>query len=220
MSEGFLYHPDALARPEQDALARAVFAAAEGAPFFQPVTPSGRPMSVRMTGFGPLSWITDAKGYRYAPRHPGTGRPWPPMPQILLALWRRHCPGAPEPDACLANLYREGARMGLHQDKDERDFDAPVLSLSLGDTARLCRADCRSAWTPHRARFPAGLSESGGAAVVHGHDACSSRSRPKGERGLRGDALPGAEDGGGGRPAGPEELGRVPGQRQTPYRPC
>jgi len=135
VTEGFAYHPGALGRPQQQALAQAVFAAAEDAPFFQPVTPSGKPMSVRMTGFGPLSWITDARGYRYEPVHPLTGKPWPPMPPILLELWRRYCAGAPEPDACLANLYRDGAKMGLHQDKDERDFSVPVLSLSLGDTA-------------------------------------------------------------------------------------
>jgi DNA oxidative demethylase len=135
VTEGFLYHPDALTRSEQEMLAAEVFAAADDAPFFRPITPSGKPMSVRMTGFGPLSWITDAKGYRYEPAHPQTGHPWPPMPELLLALWRRYCPGAPEPDACLANLYRDGAKMGLHQDKDERDFAVPVLSLSLGDTA-------------------------------------------------------------------------------------
>ena len=135
MTDGFRYHPDALTRPEQDALASDVMAAARDAPFFQPITPSGKPMSVRMTGFGPLSWITDAKGYRYEARHPGTGRPWPAMPPVLLDLWRRFCPGAPEPDACLANLYRDGAKMGPHQDRDEHDFAVPVLSLSLGDTA-------------------------------------------------------------------------------------
>lgn len=135
MTQGFEYHPAALSRAEQEALARAVFAAAEDAPFFQPVTPAGKPMSVRMTGFGPLSWVTDAGGYRYEPRHPLTGRPWPPMPPILLDLWKRYAPDAPEPDACLANLYRDGARMGLHQDRDELDFAAPVLSLSLGDAA-------------------------------------------------------------------------------------
>lgn len=135
MTAGFQYHPAALTRAEQEALARAVFAAAEEAPFFQPLTPSSKPMSVRMTGFGPLSWVTDAAGYRYEPLHPQTGRPWPSMPQILLELWRRYAPAAPEPDACLANLYRDGARMGLHQDRDEVDFEVPVLSLSLGDTA-------------------------------------------------------------------------------------
>jgi alkylated DNA repair protein (DNA oxidative demethylase) len=135
VTAGFQYHPAALTRAEQEDLAREVFAAAEKAPFFQPITPSGKPMSARMTGFGPLSWITDAKGYRYAPNHPLTGRPWPPMPAILLELWRRYAPDAPEPDACLANLYRDGAKMGLHQDRDEQDFSVPVLSLSLGDTA-------------------------------------------------------------------------------------
>ena len=114
MTAGFQYHPAALTRAEQDALARVVFAAAADSPFFQPITPSGKPMSVRMTGFGPLSWITDAKGYRYEPSHPLTGRPWPPMPQILLDLWKRYAPDAPQPDACLANLYRDGAKMGLH----------------------------------------------------------------------------------------------------------
>ena len=135
MSQGFEYHPAVLGRAEQEALAAEVLAAAGAAPFFRPVTPSGKPMSVRMTGFGPLSWVTDARGYRYEPVHPQTGRPWPPMPAVLLDLWRRYCPGAPEPDACLANHYRDGARMSLHQDKDERDFTVPVLSLSLGDTA-------------------------------------------------------------------------------------
>jgi DNA oxidative demethylase len=136
VTAGFQYHPDVLSRAEQEALARAVIDAAEGdAPFFAPLTPSGKAMSVRMTGFGPLCWVTDARGYRYEPRHPQTGRPWPPIPQVLLDLWKRYAPDAPEPDACLANLYRDGAKMGLHQDRDERDFAAPVLSLSLGDTA-------------------------------------------------------------------------------------
>lgn len=137
MTTGFQYHPAALTRAEQDALTAEVFAAAAEAPFFQPVTPSGKPMSVRMTGFGPLSWVTDAKGYRYEAAHPRTGKPWPPMPALLLELWRRYAPEAPPPDACLANLYRGGAKMGLHQDKDERDFSAPVLSVSLGDAAVL-----------------------------------------------------------------------------------
>ena len=92
-------------------------------------------MSVAITGLGPLSWTSDAGGYRYAERHPLTGRPWPPMPESLLAIWRRFAPDAPDPDACLVNLYRVGARMGLHQDRDEIDFSVPVVSISLGDTA-------------------------------------------------------------------------------------
>jgi alkylated DNA repair protein (DNA oxidative demethylase) len=133
--DGFQYHPGALTRAEQEALAGAVFAAAKDAPFFRPVTPGGKSMSVLMTGLGPLSWVTDRSGYRYAPTHPGAGRPWPPMPPALLDLWRRYAPDAPEPDACLVNLYRDGAKMGLHQDRDEADFSVPVLSVSLGDTA-------------------------------------------------------------------------------------
>jgi alkylated DNA repair protein (DNA oxidative demethylase) len=133
--EGFQLHPGALDRARQEALAAEVFAAAQDAPFWRPVVPGGRTMSVRMTGLGPLSWVSDLRGYHYEPLHPVTGRPWPPMPAILLQLWRRFAPGAPEPDACLANLYGEGARMGLHQDRDEADFSAPVLSVSLGDSA-------------------------------------------------------------------------------------
>jgi alkylated DNA repair protein (DNA oxidative demethylase) len=92
-------------------------------------------MSVAISGLGPLSWTSDGSGYHYVERHPLTGRPWPPMPRILLDLWRRLAPDAPEPDACLVNLYRGGARMGLHQDRNEQDFSVPVLSVSLGDTA-------------------------------------------------------------------------------------
>ena len=135
MIQGFQYRPGALGRAEQEALAGAVLAAAQDAPFVRPVTPGGKAMSVRMTSLGPLGWLTDRSGYRYAATHPQTGRAWPPMPQAVLDLWRRYAPDAPEPDACLVNLYREGAKMGLHQDRDEADFSAPVLSLSLGDTA-------------------------------------------------------------------------------------
>ncbi len=135
MIDGFRYHPEVLNRAEQTALASEVLAAAENAPFFQPVTPGGKAMSVRMTSLGPLGWVSGRTGYRYQAAHPQTGRPWPPMPQTLKDLWTRFAADAPEPDACLVNLYRDGARMGLHQDKDEADFSAPVLSLSLGDTA-------------------------------------------------------------------------------------
>ena len=135
MIEGFAYYPGVLSRADQEALTAEVLAAAQDAPFWRPVVPGGRTMSVRMTGLGPLSWVSDRSGYRYQAAHPETGRPWPLMPDMLRALWRRYAPGAPEPDACLANLYGEGARMGLHQDRDEADFSAPVLSVSLGDTA-------------------------------------------------------------------------------------
>jgi alkylated DNA repair protein (DNA oxidative demethylase) len=88
-----------------------------------------------MTNLGPLGWVSDRQGYRYQPTHPETGRPWPAIPRRLLALWET-LTGWPEPpDACLVNLYRPGARMGLHQDRDEADLTAPVLSVSLGDAA-------------------------------------------------------------------------------------
>ena len=92
-------------------------------------------MSVRMTNCGPLGWVTDqVRGYRYQPTHPEAGKPWPPIPQMLLDLWDEFaCYPAP-PEACLVNYYGEKAKMGLHQDKDEEDFEAPVLSVSLGDT--------------------------------------------------------------------------------------
>ena len=93
------------------------------------------PMSVEMTNLGPLGWITDAPATAIRPLHPDTGEPWPPMPSALFDLWREHTGCEAPPDACLVNLYRGGARMGLHQDRDEADFGYPVLSISLGDTA-------------------------------------------------------------------------------------
>ena len=133
--DGFRLLPGALDPAAQGALLHEVLAAAEHAPFVRPDTPWGRPMRVEITSLGPLGWTSSREGYRYAPAHPVTGRPWPPMPQVLLDLWAAHAdPGAP-PDSCLVNLYRGDARMGLHQDRDEADLGAPVLSVSLGDTA-------------------------------------------------------------------------------------
>lgn len=132
---GFRYWPQALAPAAQAALLAEVLAAVEGAPFHRPVTPGGRPFSVEMTSLGPLGWVSDRAGYRYQPTHPGTGAPWPAMPESLLALWAVLLDGTEPPDACLVNLYRGAARMGLHQDRDEADLSAPVLSVSLGDTA-------------------------------------------------------------------------------------
>lgn len=133
--EGFRFWPGALSVSAQTALLAEVLSAAEQAPFYRPVTPGGRPFSVEMTGMGPLGWVSDRAGYRYQPTHPLTGTPWPPMPQGLYDLWRDLTGGAAPPDACLVNRYREGARMGLHQDRDEQDLLAPVLSISLGDAA-------------------------------------------------------------------------------------
>jgi DNA oxidative demethylase len=132
---GFRLFPGALDASAQGALVDEVLAALEEAPAYRPITPGGQPMSVRMTNLGPLGWVTDRGGYRYEPLHPITGRPWPPMPAVLLELWDRLAGAAAPPDACLVNLYGPEARMGLHQDRDEADFAFPVLSVSLGDTA-------------------------------------------------------------------------------------
>ena len=113
-----------------------MLAAVDAAGWFQPTMPrSGRPMSVTMGNLGPLGWVTDTRGYRYQPLHPDTGHPWPPIPAALLALWDEvtHYPAPPE--ACLVNRYGAGAKMGLHQDRDEADLAAPVFSVSLGDDA-------------------------------------------------------------------------------------
>lgn len=132
---GFRLWPGALDAAAQKALLDQILAAAATAPFYRPVTPGGRPFSVEMTGLGPLGWVSDRAGYRYQPTHPITGEAWPPMPQTLLDLWDALTGWPAPPDACLVNLYRGEAKMGLHQDRDEADLTAPVLSVSLGDTA-------------------------------------------------------------------------------------
>jgi alkylated DNA repair protein (DNA oxidative demethylase) len=119
----------------QASLLTEVLRRVEVAPFYRPMTPGGKPMRVEMTNFGPLGWVTDARGYRYQATHPVTGAPWPDIPAVLLKLWDQVAGATAPPDACLVNLYRDGARMGLHQDRDEADFSFPVLSVSLGDTA-------------------------------------------------------------------------------------
>jgi alkylated DNA repair protein (DNA oxidative demethylase) len=131
---GFRLYPSRLDEVRQRALVAEVLAAAGRAPFYRPMTRGG-PMSVQMTNFGPLGWVTDAGGYRYADRHPLTGESWPPIPGALIELWADLADPRAPPDACLVNLYRDDARMGLHQDRDEADFSFPVLSVSLGDTA-------------------------------------------------------------------------------------
>lgn len=106
------------------------------APLFTPVMPrSGKPFSVRMSNCGQLGWVSDKDGYRYQPQHPVTGEPWPPIPQRLLDGWADLADYPGPPEACLINFYSSTAKMGLHQDRDEGTFDAPVLSVSLGDTA-------------------------------------------------------------------------------------
>ena len=96
--QGFEFHPGALDADAQKALVVAVLAAERSAPFFRPVTPGGKPFSVRMTNLGPLGWVSDRAGYRYQPTHPVTGAPWPPMPDPLLALWSRYADPNTPPD--------------------------------------------------------------------------------------------------------------------------
>jgi DNA oxidative demethylase len=133
----FRHITGALSPAEQADLLADVQAVLAEAPPFRPTMPrTGRPFSVAMSNCGSLGWVSDrACGYRYQATHPVTGRAWPAMPERLLALWRAHacCPALPE--ACLVNLYDEEARMGSHQDRDEADFSAPVVSISLGDDA-------------------------------------------------------------------------------------
>lgn len=132
---GFRLIPQALDAKAQARLVALAMAAGRVAPFHSPMTPFGRPMSVGQTSFGPLGWVSDASGYRYEPAHPLTGVAWPAMPPELTDLWARFAHSEAAPDSCLINLYRDGARMGLHVDADEADDAVPVLSISLGDTA-------------------------------------------------------------------------------------
>ena len=105
------------------------------APLYRPVMPrTAKPFSVEESNFGALGWVSDKSGYRYQPVHPLTGAPWPAIPQALLALWEE-INGRPQPECCLINLYRAGAKMGLHQDRDENDTSAAVIGVSLGDEA-------------------------------------------------------------------------------------
>lgn len=130
-----MIRPGYLDRATQEALVAAIREVVRRAPLFTPRMPrTGKPFSVRMTNCGPLGWVSDEAGYRYQATHPDTGEPWPPMPAMLLDAWRELSGYPHPPEACLVNFYAPGARMSLHQDRDEQDFDAPVVSLSLGDT--------------------------------------------------------------------------------------
>jgi alkylated DNA repair protein (DNA oxidative demethylase) len=120
---------------DQAQLLEQVRAVAADAPPYVPRMPkSGRPLSVRMTNCGPLGWVTDERGYRYQPHHPGTGLRWPPIPDLAFEAWRDLAQYPHPPQCCLINFYGPAARLGLHQDRDEADFSAPVISLSLGDS--------------------------------------------------------------------------------------
>lgn len=138
ITPGAFYYPAFLDAAAQERLAQEIADVISAAPLFTSRMPkSGLPMSVRMTNCGPLGWMSDQdRGYRYEPRHPETGAPWAPIPQMLLDIWDALTAYPKPPEACLVNVYAADAKMGLHQDRDEADVEAPILSLSLG-------ADCR-----------------------------------------------------------------------------
>src|SRR4051794_35603520 len=125
-----------LARPHETELLAAIEAITAQAPFRRMMTPGGHQMSVAMTSCGSLGWVTDRSGYRYDTVDPDSGRPWPVMPPSFRELAERAASEAGfagfAPDACLINRYEPGAKMSLHQDRDERDLGAPIVSVSLG----------------------------------------------------------------------------------------
>jgi len=124
-------------RPGQEDLLARVREIVAAAPLYRPTMPrTGKPYSVRMSNCGSLGWLSSKDGgYRYEARHPVTGAPWPPIPEALLRLWAEQSDYPAPPEACLINFYDSGARMGLHKDADEEALEAPVISVSLGDTA-------------------------------------------------------------------------------------
>lgn len=135
LASGLTYYPGYLDRAAQEALLGDLQTIVDAAPLFVPRMPrTGKPFSVRMTNCGALGWMSDLGGYRYQATHPETGSPWPPMPELTRRAWEELSDYPHPPQACLVNVYGPKARMGLHQDRDEDDFNAPVVSLSLGDT--------------------------------------------------------------------------------------
>jgi alkylated DNA repair protein (DNA oxidative demethylase) len=136
IAPGAIYYPSYLDAAAQGSLLADIRRAIAAAPLYQLRMPrSGKAFSVRMTNCGPLGWVSDIEGYRYQPTHPETGGSWPKIPEALLSAWRELSGLAFEPQACLVNHYAAGTRLGLHQDRDEEEFAAPVVSLSLGDSA-------------------------------------------------------------------------------------
>ncbi len=134
LAPGVLLWKGWLDRAAQEAVLGDVMGVLAAAPLFMPRMPrTADPMSVRMTNCGDLGWISDVAGYRYQRTHPVSGKAWPPMPRSVLAIWDQTAAYPCPPEACLVNFYDSTARMGLHQDRDELDFNAPIVSISLGD---------------------------------------------------------------------------------------
>lgn len=119
---------------QQEAMVADLREVVRAAPLFSPMTPYGKPMRVKMTSAGKYGWYSDRKRYRYEKRHP-EGMDWPPIPASVLRVWDAVSGTDRRPDCCLVNHYRDAAKMGMHQDRDEADFGYPVVSVSLGDEA-------------------------------------------------------------------------------------
>ncbi|MGF1447593.1 MAG: alpha-ketoglutarate-dependent dioxygenase AlkB [Pikeienuella sp.] len=154
IAPGAVLHREFLSGDAQGAMVGDLRAVIADAPLVRPVTPWGKPMSVRMTSAGRLGWVIDRGRYAYRDRHPETARPWPEIPASVLAVWQTVSGWPDPPECCLVNWYGEDARMGLHRDADEGEagFAAPVVSVSLGDPARFRIGGCerkgptRSTW--------------------------------------------------------------------------
>lgn len=142
------------ALPLERELMTAIEEITAAAPFRHMLTPGGQRMSAAMTNCGAVGWVTDRQGYRYDPVDPETGRHWPPLPQPFAELARQAAARARfshyRPDVCLINRYEPGARMSLHQDRDERDFSAPIVSVSLGLPATFLFGGSKRSDRPHR----------------------------------------------------------------------
>jgi DNA oxidative demethylase len=134
---GFRLFPGLLDSARQRSLLEAVQSVLQQAPSYHARMPkSGQRMSVAMSNAGRFGWYSDqAQGYRYIEHHPETGQPWPAIPDPVLSVWWSVADYDHAPECCLINLYREMAKMGLHQDRDEAEMAAPVVSISLGDDA-------------------------------------------------------------------------------------
>jgi alkylated DNA repair protein (DNA oxidative demethylase) len=137
LADGCTYFPQFLTGSGQAALLGQIRGVIAAAPLYTPTMPrTGKPFSVAMTNCGPLGWVSDQhRGYRYEALHPHTGKPWPPMPDMLEYMWASLTGYKQKPQACLVNFYGGKARLGLHRDEDEEDYSAPILSVSLGDSA-------------------------------------------------------------------------------------
>jgi len=187
---GLAYLPGFALALERELL-EAVSEIAAAAPFRHMLTPGGQRMSVAMTNCGRVGWVTDRKGYRYDPIDPHTGRPWPSLPACFTRLAQGAALQAGfasfRPDVCLINRYEPGARMSLHQDRDERDFAAPIVSVSLGLGATFLFGGAKRSERPHRLPLAHGdvlvwgganrLAYHGVAPVVDAHHPAVGRMR-------------------------------------------